>query len=79
MRGAWEIRTARRDRRCCELGWRCRAVIRRGERYLYGACPPEHDVNTTGRWLITTACLRCAEDHGLHTAATREAAEDPFR
>lgn len=69
-RGRYLIRTARKWRRCTE----CRADIMPGERYLDGACPPEHEANSSRRWWLISACLPCCERFQLHTSDTRQQA-----
>lgn len=66
------IRRARVARTCSECGWR---KISPGEQYLYAACPPWHDANSTRprRWWIIAACLRCADHYRLHNSVTRAA------
>jgi hypothetical protein len=66
------IRTARKEHRCTEQSYH---AIRPGDRYLYAACPPWHDVNRSGMWWVVKACLRCANEYGLHTADTRKRLE----
>ena len=66
------IRTARKDRQCTEQSYH---TIRKGDRYLYGAGPPWADWNYSGKWWVVSACLRCAEQFGLHTSDTRKQLE----
>lgn len=61
------IRTARKDRQCSEHGYH---TIKKGDRYLYAAGPPWAVWNSTGRWYVIAACLRCAKVYGLHTNET---------
>ncbi len=68
-RGVYEIRRARKDTACSECQYH---TIRKGERYLYGSMPPEHECNDSGKWYIVRACLRCAEEFGLHNSDTRK-------
>jgi len=51
-------------------------TIRKGDRYLYAAGPPEADWNSSGKWYVIAACLSCAREFGLHTSDTRKVAEN---
>lgn len=73
MRGTYKIRRCRKEAICTEQTWH---KIARGDYYLYGACPPEHDINDGKTWRIIRACLKCAERYGLHTNDTRKRAEE---
>lgn len=66
------IRTAKKEHQCTELSYH---TIKPGDRYLYAACPPWHEMNRGGKWWIIRACLRCADEFGLHTSDTRKAVE----
>lgn len=65
-----QIRIARKEHQCTERSYH---TIRPGDRYLYAACPPWHDINRSKKWWIIKACLRCAEEFGLHNSDTRRA------
>lgn len=67
-RSTYEIRRCRKDVQCTEASYH---TIRRGDLYLYSACPPEHEANMGKKWWIIRACLRCAEQFGLHSSDTR--------
>ena len=74
MTGAYLIRRARKAYTCTEASYH---TIQPGERYLYGACPPWHEFARDSRkWWIIRACLRCAEEYGLHSSDTRKQLED---
>lgn len=66
-RGTNAIRTARREFQCSHRSYH---LIRKGDLYLYSACPPEHEVNSSKKWWIIRSCLRCADHYGLHSSAT---------
>lgn len=73
------IRVARKDHTCTENSYH---TIRKGDRYLYAACAPEHEMNRSRksdpggkRWWVIKACLRCADTYGLHTSDTRKQLE----
>ena len=73
-RTVYNIRKARKPHRCTERSYH---KIKPGDLYLYGACPPEHEMNRTRpsderRWEYIKACLRCAEEFGMNTNETRE-------
>lgn len=68
-RGVYEIRRCRKEIRCSERSYH---TIRAGDLYLYGACPPEHEANSGRKWWIFKACLRCADEFGLHNSDTRK-------
>lgn len=72
MRGTYGLRKARREHRCTEASWH---TIATGDVYLYGACPPEHEMNGRRKWWVIRACLRCAEQYGLHNSDTRKQLE----
>lgn len=77
MRGTYSIRRARREYECTE-GSFCH-LIKPGELYLRGDCPPEHEFNRTRRprkWEYIKACLKCAERMQLHTSETRKQLEE---
>jgi hypothetical protein len=67
-----KIRVARKEHRCSEESYH---VIRPGSRYLYAAGPPWADWNSSKKWWVIRACLRCADRYGLHTSDTRKAVE----
>lgn len=68
----YEIRRSRKTYVCTEASYH---TIRPGDHYLYGACPPWHEMNESGKWWTIRACLRCADRFGLHTSGTRKRAE----
>lgn len=68
MRGTYKIRRAAKEHRCSEQSYH---TIKAGDLYLCGSCPPEHDMNGSRKWLVLKACLRCAEEFGLHSSETR--------
>jgi hypothetical protein len=73
VRGQYRLRKARKEHTCTE--WASH-TIRVGDVYLYGSCPPEHEMNRTGKkWEYIRACLRCAKEYGLHTESTRKQLE----
>lgn len=63
------IRTARKEHQCTERNYH---LIKPGDRYLYAVGTPWADWNSSGKWWIIKACLRCAEEFGLHTSDTRK-------
>ena len=68
----YKIRVARKEHQCTERNYH---KINAGDRYLYAACPPWHEMARGKKWWIIKACLRCANEFGLHTSETRQAAE----
>ena len=72
MSGQYCICTARKQYACSERSYH---TIQKGDLYLYGACPPWHEANDGNKWWIIRACLRCAEENGLHTSDTRKQLE----
>lgn len=68
----YAVKTARKQHLCSQ-GMH---VIRCGDRYLYAACPPWHEMNRSRkgeqRWEVSYVCLRCAEEWGWHTSETRK-------
>lgn len=72
MASTYEIRTARKQHQCTEASWH---TIAPGDRYLYGSLPPWHECVREKKWHVMRACLRCAEQHGLHTNETRKSVE----
>lgn len=71
-RGIYAIRRARRLHRCTETGYHS---IYSGQLYLCAEMPPEHDMNDSRKWWVIKACLKCAEEYGLHTSETRKQLE----
>jgi hypothetical protein len=72
-----KIRKAKKEHQCSERSYH---TIRPGDLYLYAACPPWHEMNRTGkRWMYIRACLRCANEFGMHTSETRAVAESAGR
>ena len=69
METVYEIRTARKQHVCSELSYH---TIQKGQRYLYGVLPPWHEMSRGKKFETIKACLRCAEEFGMHTADTRE-------
>lgn len=69
-----EIRVARKEHRCTEMSYH---TIRPGDQYLYAAAAPWHDMNQSKRWWVIRACLRCANEFGLHTSETRKQIREP--
>jgi hypothetical protein len=69
MKNKPRIRVARKEHRCTERSYH---TIKKGDRYLYVACPPWHEMNRGKKWWIIKACQRCAEEFGLHTSDTRK-------
>lgn len=67
------IRRARKQHVCTERNYH---LIAPGDLYLFAACPPWHDVNSSRKWWVIRACLRCAEEFGLHTSETRKRVEE---
>ncbi len=59
---------ARKEYRCSEHSYH---AIKPGDQYLYAAGPPWADWNTSGKWWVIRACLRCANEYSLHTSDTR--------
>lgn len=73
MRGHYKIRRAAKEHRCTEASWH---TIRKGDLYLSGAMPPEHEMSRTGKkWWLMKACVRCAKEYGLLCSDTREQLE----
>lgn len=71
-RTKYTMRRARKEHRCSEKSYHCIGI---GDVYLYGAIPPEHEMNRTRkgdarRWEYIRACLRCANEYGLHRSDT---------
>lgn len=62
------IRRARKEHRCSETSYH---RIMPGQQYLYAEAAPWHDMNSGQKWSIIRACLRCAEQYGLHNSDTR--------
>lgn len=71
-RGTYAIRRARRKYWCTETGYH---IIHPGDLYLCAECPPEHESNRGRKWWTIKACLKCAEEFGLHTSETRKQLE----
>lgn len=67
-----QIRVARKEHQCTERS--CHKIMP-GDRYVYAACPPWHEFarGNGKKWWIIKACLRCADEFGLHTSDTRKA------
>lgn len=66
-----KIRTARKTYQCSERSYH---TIKPGDRYLHQVCPPWHEMaRTEKKWNVIRACLRCANEFGMHTSETREA------
>lgn len=70
----YTVRMARKTYTCSERSYH---TIQPGDRYLYAALPPWHDMNSSRksdpggkRWWVIRACLRCAKEFGLHTTDT---------
>lgn len=72
MRGQYRLRKARKEHRCTERSYH---TIRVGDVYLCGDCPPEHEANMGRKWWIIRACLRCANEYGMHNSDTRKQLE----
>lgn len=68
-----QIRTARKEHRCTERSYH---AIKAGDKYLYMKVPPWNDFTGGDKWIVIKACLRCANEFGLHTSETRKAIED---
>lgn len=64
----YRLQTAAGEYQCTERSYH---VIRPGDLYLYGACPPWHEANQSRKWWVIKACLRCAREFGLHNSDTR--------
>lgn len=62
MRGKYKLVRANKDHDCTEASWH---RIRKGDTYLRGDCPPEHEMNDSDKWRIIRACIRCAKLHGM--------------
>ncbi len=69
--GTW-IRKTRKQHQCSEQSYH---TIKPGDLYLSAVAPPWHDMNTSGKWWVIKACLRCADHSGLHTSDTRKKLE----
>jgi hypothetical protein len=63
------IRRARRGHACTERNYH-RIVA--GSLYLYEKCAPWSEMGNGKNWQEIKACLRCAEEFGLHNSETRE-------
>jgi hypothetical protein len=63
---------ARKEHTCTERSYH---TIKPGDLHLYVAAPPWHDMNSSRKWWVIRACLRCADEFGLHTSDTRAQAE----
>lgn len=73
MRGTYGLRKARKQHQCSERSYH---TIRVGDVYLYGSCPPEHEMSRSRKkWEYIRACLRCAAEWGMHTSDTRKQLE----
>lgn len=70
---AHEIRTARKEHQCTERSYH---TIKPGDKYLSMSIPPWNDFTDGDKWIVIKACLRCANEFGLHTPETRKAIED---
>lgn len=73
-----KIHIARKAHQCTERSYH---TIKPGDRYLYSACPPWHEMNRGKKWWVIRACLRCAKEFGMHTNETKAAldkASEPF-
>lgn len=57
-----EIRVARKSHQCSERSYH---AIKPGDHYLFVCAPPWHDMNSSKKWWIIRACLRCAKEFGL--------------
>ena len=68
MESTTTLRRATKEHRCTERTYH---TIRPGDLYLFAAAPPWHEVNQSGKWWVIKACLRCANEYGLHNSATR--------
>ena len=73
MRGTYRLRRCRKEVQCTEKSYH---TIRKGDWYLYAACPPEHEYGRDdGKWWIIRACLRCVNEFGMHNSDTRKQLE----
>jgi len=73
-RTKYTMRRARKTYQCSEQSYHC---IKPGDVYLYGCLAPEHEMNRTRqsdgrRWEYIRACLRCANEYGMHNTETRK-------
>lgn len=66
------IRRARKEHQCTERNYH---LIRQGDLYLYAAMPPWHEFSRGKKWEYIRACLRCADEYGMHTSDTRKVIE----
>jgi hypothetical protein len=69
---ATKIRKARKEHRCTEKSYH---TIKAGDLYLSCVMVPWHDMNQSGKYQTIRACLRCANEFGMHTSETRAAVE----
>lgn len=67
-----KLRRARKAHQCSERSYH---AIKPGDLYLFAAGAPWADWNTSGKWQAIRACLRCANEYGLHTSDTRKRLE----
>lgn len=63
-----KLRRARKTHRCTEHSYH---QIKAGELYLFSELPPWHEMSRSNKWWTIKACLRCANEYGLHTSETR--------
>ncbi len=71
-RGTYKLVKARKVYHCSEKSYH---TIRVGDTYLRGDCPPEHEANGGRKWWVIRACLRCANEYGMHSSDTRKQLE----
>ncbi len=64
-----KLRIARKSHQCTERSYH---LIQKGEQYLNIVMTPWYDMNPTDRYCVIKACLRCAEEFGLHNSDTRK-------
>jgi hypothetical protein len=62
-----KIRRAAKEHQCTERSYH---TIAKGDRYLHAEEPPWQEMNQSGKWWVIRACLRCANEFGLHNSDT---------
>lgn len=66
-----KIVKARKPHQCSERSYH---TIAAGDLYLRCVMTPWHDCNSSRKFIMIKACLRCADEFGLHTSETRNIA-----
>lgn len=66
------LRVAKKSHQCTERSYH---TIKPGDLYVHVTMSPWHEMARSKKWQTIKACLRCADEFGIHNSDTRAALE----